>query len=68
MVRAIFLPVPRSHFSEDLIERAYSDKVVLVGEEDMEDLLDGATRGEDAERAWGFLATRGPEYGPTYIE
>ncbi len=59
LVKAIFMPVPRSTVTEDDRERAYEHGVVLVAAEDMAELLDMAKRGEDPLAAVGFIACCG---------
>lgn len=64
----MFVGVSRKEVSHDLVERTHEQKVVLVAKEDMEALLEGAIRGEDAVHAWGYVVNCGPKFGPIHLE
>jgi hypothetical protein len=68
LARAMFIGISRKDITDEFVERAHEQRVLLVANEDIQDLLDGALRGEDAVRAWGRIAHCGPRFGPMYYE
>jgi hypothetical protein len=64
----MFVGVPKAELSEDLVSRAHEHRVLLVANEDVEDLLRGAIRGEDAVQAWARIVLCGPPYAPIHLE
>lgn len=68
LCRCMFVGVSREALSDEMISRAHDETVVLVANEDIDDLLEGALRGESATRAWGRLANCGPKFAGIHLE
>ncbi len=68
LARAMFVGISRRDISDEFVARAHEERVLLVAKEDMEDLLEGAIRGEDARHAWARIVGCGPKFGPIHLE
>ncbi len=68
LARAMFVAVSKKEISDEPVDRDHEQRVVLVAKEDMEALLEGAIRGEDAVHAWGYIVNCSPKFGAIHLE
>ncbi len=67
LVRAYFCPRPRSHFAEDEVEHMSKEHVVLVANEDIEELVARARRGEPALETFFHLGMIGNRMASSHV-